>query len=114
RKVLRNVLGAGNRSYHLPDPGPPGLPEERIAVGKRHLTRIELPVQQPDPPGKLLRSAMGHAVPGNLRGCYRRQDLARCRLVQPADGADRAVSVVPDRCGPAVCLAKDIDRKSET
>jgi hypothetical protein len=45
RQVLRHVPGHRHRRHGLPDPRPPGLPEERIATGKRGLARIELPVQ---------------------------------------------------------------------
>ena len=42
--------------------------KSEVAAGKRDLARIELPVQQPDPAGQLLRGAVGHAVPGDHRG----------------------------------------------
>ncbi len=38
-------------------------------------------------------------------------NLARRRLVQPPDGAHRAVPAVPHRRGAAVCLAQDFARK---
>ena len=41
----------------------------------------------------------------------RRQDLARRRLVQPPDGADRAVPAVPHRRGSAVRLAAHFGRE---
>ena len=45
RQVLRRLPGDRHRGGDLPDSRPPGLPEERIAAGKRGLARIELPVQ---------------------------------------------------------------------
>ena len=71
--------GHRHRGHDLPDPRPPGLPEERVAAGKRGLARVELPVQQPDPAGELLRGPLGHAVPGDLGSGHRRQDLASMR-----------------------------------
>jgi cytochrome c-type biogenesis protein CcmF len=57
--------GDRHRAHDVPDSEPPGLPEERSATGERGVARVELPVQQPDPAGKLLRGAVGHAVPGD-------------------------------------------------
>ncbi len=111
RQVFRQLHGARNRRHRLSDSRPAGLPQERIATGERGLARIELPVQQPDPAGELLRGAVGHAVPGDFRSRHGRQDLARFRLVQPADGADRPVPALPHRRGPAVCVAEDFGRE---
>ena len=65
-KYFVSFLAHRHRRHHLPDSRPPGLPEERSAAGERDLARIELPVQQPDPAGELLRGAVGHAVPGDF------------------------------------------------
>ena len=65
-KYFVGFLAHRHRGDDLPDSGPAGLPEERSAAGERGLARIELPVQQPDPAGELLRGAVGHAVPGDL------------------------------------------------
>ena len=85
--------------------------KSRIGAGIGDLARIELPVQQPDPAGELLRGPLGHAVPDHLRVGQRRQDLARRRLVQPPDGADRPVPAVADRRRPAVRLAAHFGRQ---
>jgi cytochrome c-type biogenesis protein CcmF len=74
RQVLRHFLALGIAATILPDSGPPGLPQERGATGKRGLARIQLPVQQPDSAGELLRGAVGHAVPGDFRSPLRRPD----------------------------------------
>ena len=79
RAILRRVPGDRHRRDAVPDPEPPGLPEERIAAGKRPLARIELPVQQPDPAGQLLRGAVGHAVPGDHRSHHAAKRSASTR-----------------------------------
>ena len=77
----------------------------------RDLARIELPVQQPDPAGQLLRGALGHAVPGDLGSRHRGQDFTRRRLVQPPDGPHRPVPAVPHRRRTAVRVAPHLDRQ---
>ena len=106
-----SFLAIGIAATILPDPRPARLPEERSAARERGFARIELPVQQPDPAGELLRGPVGHAVPGDLRSGHRREDLGRRAVLQPGEDSDRAVPAVPDRCRSADRVATQFGRE---
>ena len=86
--------------------------QERSGTRKRGFARIELPVQQPDSAGQLLRGSVGHACSRCISEKFAdRKDQPRCRLVQSPDGADRTVPAVSDRRRPAVRVAPHFDGK---
>ena len=112
RKILRDVPGDRHRGHGLSDSGPAGLSEERSATGKRGVARIQLPVQQPDPAGQLLRGAVGHAVPGDLGSRHGRKDQPGCAVLQPRDDSDRLFLLFLTGVGPLFAWRQKLARKS--
>ena len=96
-KYFVGFLAIGIAGTRVPDPQPPGIPEERIADGERALARIELHVQQPDSARGLLRGAVGHAVPGDHRSHHGRKDQRRQAVLQPREHSHRDVPAAAHR-----------------
>ena len=84
REILRLIPGHRHRRHAYLILDRLDYLKSEAATGERDFARVELPVQQPDPAGQLLRGAVGHAVPGDLRSRHRREDQRGCRLVQQA------------------------------